>query len=136
MRIGFDAIELHMAHGYLLHGFLSPISNQRNDDWGGALEGRMRFPLEVARDVRDVVPRGTPLGARLTGTDWLDGGLTVTDAVELAKRAERSRARLRRRFVRRREQGSGAASRPNPATMFRWRARSGARRAFPRGSSA
>jgi NADPH2 dehydrogenase len=75
-----------MAHGYLLHGFLSPISNQRNDEWGGALEGRMRFPLEVARDVRDIVPRGTPLGARVTGTDWLDGGLTAADAVELAKK--------------------------------------------------
>jgi 2,4-dienoyl-CoA reductase-like NADH-dependent reductase (Old Yellow Enzyme family) len=86
VRIGFDAVELHMAHGYLLHGFLSPLSNQRNDAWGGSPEGRMRFPLEVARDVRDAVPRGTPLGARLTGTDWLDGGLTVTDAVELAKR--------------------------------------------------
>jgi 2,4-dienoyl-CoA reductase-like NADH-dependent reductase (Old Yellow Enzyme family) len=85
VRIGFDAIELHMAHGYLLHGFFSPISNRRNDDWGGSLEGRMRFPLEVARAVRDVVPRGTPLGARLTGSDWLDGGLTAGDAVALTK---------------------------------------------------
>jgi 2,4-dienoyl-CoA reductase-like NADH-dependent reductase (Old Yellow Enzyme family) len=83
-RIGFDAIELHLAHGYLLHGFVSPISNTRNDGWGGSLEGRMRFPLEVARAVRAVVPRNMPLGARFTGSDWLDGGLTVADAVVLA----------------------------------------------------
>ena len=85
VRIGFDAVELHMAHGYMLHGFFSPISNTRNDAWGGSLDGRMRFPLEVARAVRAVVPRGTPLGARLTGSDWTDGGLTVADAVALAK---------------------------------------------------
>lgn len=85
VRIGFDAVELHMAHGYLLHGFVSPISNTRNDAWGGSLDGRMRFPLEVTRAVRAVVPRGTPLGARFTGSDWLDGGLTAADAVVLAK---------------------------------------------------
>ena len=85
VRIGFDAVELHLAHGYLLHGFVSPISNTRNDNWGGSLEARMRFPLEVARAVRAVIPRGTPFGARLTGSDWLDGGLTVADAVVLAK---------------------------------------------------
>ncbi len=85
VRVGFDAIELHMAHGYLLHSFLSPISNLRNDAWGGSLEGRMRFPLDVARAVRAVVPRGTPLGARITGSDWMDGGLTAADAVVVAK---------------------------------------------------
>jgi len=85
VRVGFDAVELHLAHGYLLHGFVSPISNTRNDNWGGSLEGRVRFPLEVAHAVRAVVPRGTPYGARLTGSDWLDGGLTVADAVALAK---------------------------------------------------
>jgi 2,4-dienoyl-CoA reductase-like NADH-dependent reductase (Old Yellow Enzyme family) len=85
VRLGFDAIELHFAHGYLLHGFVSPISNARNDAWGGSLEGRMRFPLEVARAVRAIVPRGTPLGTRFTGSDWLDGGLTVADAVIVAK---------------------------------------------------
>ena len=58
VRIGFDAIELHMAHGYLLHSFVSPISNQRNDEYGGELAARMRFPLEVARAVRAVVPKG------------------------------------------------------------------------------
>jgi NADPH2 dehydrogenase len=85
VRVGFDAIELHLAHGYLLHSFVSPLSNKRNDEYGGSLAGRMRFPLEVAREVRATVPRGTPLGARITGTDWLDGGLTGDDAVALAK---------------------------------------------------
>jgi len=60
VRIGFDAIELHMAHGYLLHSFVSPLSNRRNDGYGGALDGRMRFPLEVVRAVRAAVPAGTP----------------------------------------------------------------------------
>jgi 2,4-dienoyl-CoA reductase-like NADH-dependent reductase (Old Yellow Enzyme family) len=85
VRIGFDAVELHFAHGYLLHGFVSPIANVRNDVWGGSLDGRMRFPLEVARAVRAVVPQAMPLGARFTGSDWLDGGLTVDDAVIVAK---------------------------------------------------
>jgi 2,4-dienoyl-CoA reductase-like NADH-dependent reductase (Old Yellow Enzyme family) len=85
VRLGFDAIELHLAHGYLLHSFVSPLSNKRNDEWGGSLDGRMRFPLEVARAVRQVVPKGTPLGARITGTDWVEGGLTADDAVALTK---------------------------------------------------
>jgi len=85
VRIGFDAVELHLAHGYLLHSFISPVSNKRNDAWGGSLAGRMRFPLEVARAVRAVVPHGIPLGARITGTDWLDGGLTADDAVTLTE---------------------------------------------------
>ena len=74
-----------MAHGYLLHSFVSPLSNRRNDEYGGTLEGRMRFPLEVARVVRAEVPKGTPLGARITGTDWVDGGLTADDAVVFAR---------------------------------------------------
>jgi 2,4-dienoyl-CoA reductase-like NADH-dependent reductase (Old Yellow Enzyme family) len=85
VRLGFDAIELHFAHGYLLHSFVSPLSNKRNDEFGGSLAGRMRFPLEVVRDTRAAVPRHIPLGARITGTDWLDGGLTADDAVALAK---------------------------------------------------
>src|SRR5262249_59055959 len=71
VRVGFDAIELHMAHGYLLHSFVSPLSNRRNDEYGGTLEGRARFPLEVARAVRAVVPKGTPVGARITSTHSL-----------------------------------------------------------------
>jgi NADPH2 dehydrogenase len=85
VRIGFDAIELHMAHGYLAHSFLSPLSNQRNDEYGGPFEARLRFPLEVARAVRAVVPRAIPLGARITGSDWLDNGLDADDAVAFSK---------------------------------------------------
>jgi NADPH2 dehydrogenase len=85
LRAGFDAIELHFAHGYLLHSFVSPLSNKRNDAYGGSFEGRMKFPLEVVRSVRAVVPREVPLGARITGTDWVDGGLTADDGVATAK---------------------------------------------------
>ena len=85
VRLGFDAIELHFAHGYLLHSFVSPLSNKRNDDYGGSLAGRMRFPLDVVRSVRAAVPRGIALGARISGTDWLDGGITAADAVDVAK---------------------------------------------------
>ena len=84
VRIGFDAVELHMAHGYLLHAFLSPVSNRRTDAYGGSAEARMRFPLEVAAAVRDVVPRSTAFGARITGFDWADGGIATGDAVALA----------------------------------------------------
>jgi 2,4-dienoyl-CoA reductase-like NADH-dependent reductase (Old Yellow Enzyme family) len=85
LRAGVDAIELHFAHGYLLHSFVSPLANKRNDAYGGSFEGRMRFPLEVVRSVRAVVPRDMPFGARITGTDWVDGGLTGDDAVAMAK---------------------------------------------------
>jgi NADPH2 dehydrogenase len=85
VRVGFDAIELHMAHGYLIHSFLSPISNKRTDGYGGPFEGRMRFPLEIATVVREVVPARIAVGARITGTDWMDGGLTPEDAVAFAK---------------------------------------------------
>jgi NADPH2 dehydrogenase len=85
LRIGFDEIELHMAHGYLAHGFMSPISNKRTDQYGGSFENRMRFPLSIARAVRAVVPKTIPLGARITGSDWHEGGLTPDDAVNIAK---------------------------------------------------
>lgn len=88
LRIGFDAIELHYAHGYLAHSFLSPISNTRNDDYGGPLAARMRFPREIIRAVRAVVPKDVPLGARITGSDWNDNGLTPDDAVSFAKAAK------------------------------------------------
>jgi len=84
VRLGFDAIEVHAAHGYLLHEFQSPLSNQRTDAYGGGPEGRMRFPLEVIRAVRDAVPATIALGARITGSDWVDGGLTPEDAVSFA----------------------------------------------------
>jgi 2,4-dienoyl-CoA reductase-like NADH-dependent reductase (Old Yellow Enzyme family) len=85
LRIGFDEIELHMAHGYLAHGFMSPISNKRTDEFGGSFENRLRFPLSIARAVRAVVPKDVPLGARITGSDWREGGLTGDDAVAIAK---------------------------------------------------
>jgi NADPH2 dehydrogenase len=85
LRIGFDAIELHFAHGYLAHGFMSPISNKRSDEYGGSFENRQRFPLSIARAVRAVVPKDVPLGARITGSDWREGGLTPDDAVAIAK---------------------------------------------------
>jgi len=85
LRIGFDEIELHMAHGYLAHGFMSPISNKRTDEYGGSFENRLRFPLSIARAVRAVVPQGLPLGARITGSDWREGGLTPDDAVAISK---------------------------------------------------
>ena len=85
VRAGIDAIELHGAHGYLLHSFVSPISNRRSDGYGGSLTARMRFPLEIAQAVRAAVPKGMPLGARITGSDWSEGGLTPDDAVAFAQ---------------------------------------------------
>jgi 2,4-dienoyl-CoA reductase-like NADH-dependent reductase (Old Yellow Enzyme family) len=85
LRIGFDEIELHMAHAYLLHGFMSPLSNKRTDQYGGSFENRMRFPLSVARAVRAAVPKTVPLGARISAVDWREGGLTPDDAVAIAK---------------------------------------------------
>jgi 2,4-dienoyl-CoA reductase-like NADH-dependent reductase (Old Yellow Enzyme family) len=85
LRIGFDEIELHFAHGYLAHGFMSPVSNKRNDEYGGSFENRLRFPLSIARAVRAVVPKKVPLGARITGSDWRPDGLTPDDAVAIAK---------------------------------------------------
>ena len=85
LRIGFETIELHMAHGYLLHSFMSPVSNRRDDEFGGSFTNRLRFPLDVVKAVRAVVPAGTPLGARITGSDWREGGLGPDDAVAIAK---------------------------------------------------
>ena len=83
--LGFDAIELHGAHGYLLHEFMSPISNQRTDDYGGSVENRIRFPLEVYDAVRAAVPESIPVGMRISATDWVDGGWDVEQSCVLAK---------------------------------------------------
>lgn len=85
-RIGIDVIELHSAHGYLLHQFMSPLSNQRTDAYGGSLENRMRFPLEVVHAARAALPENRPLGIRISATDWTDGGLTLDESVEYSKR--------------------------------------------------
>jgi len=85
-RIGIDALELHMAHGYLLHEFLSPIANRRNDRYGGDFESRIRFPLEVFDAVRAAWPEDRPLGVRLSCTDWVDGGWMLEQSVEFSRR--------------------------------------------------
>jgi 2,4-dienoyl-CoA reductase-like NADH-dependent reductase (Old Yellow Enzyme family) len=87
-RLGFDGIEVHAAHGYLLHEFLSPISNQRSDAYGGSLENRMRFVLEVFDDVRAAFPADKPVWVRVSGTDWVDGGWDIDSTVVLAKALE------------------------------------------------
>jgi 2,4-dienoyl-CoA reductase-like NADH-dependent reductase (Old Yellow Enzyme family) len=83
-RAGVDVVEIHMAHGYLLHQFLSPLSNLREDAWGGDFDGRTRFPLEVFDAVRAALPASVPVGVRVSATDWVDGGWTVDDTVVLA----------------------------------------------------
>jgi 2,4-dienoyl-CoA reductase-like NADH-dependent reductase (Old Yellow Enzyme family) len=88
-RLGFDVIELHAAHGYLLHEFLSPLSNLRDDRYGGSLENRMRFPLEVFDAVRAVVREDIALGVRISATDWVDGGWDVAQSVVLANELQR-----------------------------------------------
>jgi 2,4-dienoyl-CoA reductase-like NADH-dependent reductase (Old Yellow Enzyme family) len=84
-RLGFDLIELHAAHGYLLHNFLSPLTNQRIDAYGGDLQNRMRFPLEVFDAVRAIWPQRKPLGVRISAVDWAVGGWTIEDSVIFAK---------------------------------------------------
>jgi 2,4-dienoyl-CoA reductase-like NADH-dependent reductase (Old Yellow Enzyme family) len=83
---GFDVIELHMAHGYLLQSFLSPLANFRTDEYGGSLENRMRFPLEVTRAVRAALPSATPLFVRISATDWIDGGWEIEDSVVFSRK--------------------------------------------------
>jgi len=85
-RLDLDALELHCAHGYLLHEFLSPISNRRHDAYGGALEHRVRLPLEVFAAVREVWPEGKPMGVRISATDWVDGGWTIDDSIAFVER--------------------------------------------------
>ena len=85
-RMGIDAIELHAAHGYLLHQFLSPLSNQRTDNYGGSFENRIRFLLELTRAVRAVWPEHLPYTARLSCSDWAEGGWDLEQSVELSRR--------------------------------------------------
>lgn len=82
---GFQVAEIHMAHGYLLHQFLSPLSNLRKDEYGGSLGNRMRFPLEVAKAVREVWPADLPVFVRISVTDWIEGGWDLPQSIDLAK---------------------------------------------------
>lgn len=85
VKAGFEVIELHFAHGYLLHQFLSPISNLRDDEFGGSLENRMRAPLMVAKAVRETLPKELPLFVRISATDWTEGGWTEEESVVLCQ---------------------------------------------------
>jgi 2,4-dienoyl-CoA reductase-like NADH-dependent reductase (Old Yellow Enzyme family) len=87
-RLGIDAVQIHAAHGYLLHQFLSPMSNHRDDEYGGSLENRMRFPLEVFDAVRAAFPRDKAVTVRVSGTDWMDGGWDVAQTIAFAQALE------------------------------------------------
>ena len=88
-RLGFDLLELHGAHGYLLHQFLSPLSNQRTDNYGGSLENRMRLLLEVYQEIRQAFSTDKPIGVRISATDWVEGGWDLEQSVVLAKELEK-----------------------------------------------
>jgi 2,4-dienoyl-CoA reductase-like NADH-dependent reductase (Old Yellow Enzyme family) len=88
-RIGLEAVQIHSAHGYLLHEFLSPLTNHRNDEYGGSLENRMRFPLEVFEAVRAAFPAGKPVTVRVSGTDWIQGGWDIEQTVAYAQALEK-----------------------------------------------
>lgn len=85
IEAGFEVIEIHAAHGYLFHEFLSPLSNKRADEYGGSLENRMRFPLEVARKVRETVPADLPVFVRISATEWTDGGWDLEQSIVFCK---------------------------------------------------
>ncbi|WP_377847723.1 bifunctional salicylyl-CoA 5-hydroxylase/oxidoreductase [Bosea sp. UC22_33] len=85
MRAGFDMLELHCAHGYLLASFLSPLTNKRTDAYGGSVENRLRYPLEVFRALREAWPREKPISVRISATDWVEGGLSAADSVAIAE---------------------------------------------------
>jgi anthraniloyl-CoA monooxygenase len=89
LRAGFDLLEIHAAHGYLLSSFLTPLSNQRTDAYGGSLENRMRFPLEVVEAVRAEWPADKPLSVRISATDWVEGGFSGDDAVAVSRELAR-----------------------------------------------
>jgi len=88
LAAGYEAIEVHCAHGYLLHQFLSPLCNTRNDEYGGDLAGRMRFPLEIVRAVREAWPENLPLFVRISAVDGADGGWEMADSVAYARECQ------------------------------------------------
>ena len=85
VEAGFDMLELHCAHGYLMSAFITPLSNRRTDEYGGSIENRVRFPVEVFRAMRAVWPADRPMSVRVSATDWVEGGVTGDDAVAVAK---------------------------------------------------
>ena len=85
VEVGFDVIEIHAAHGYLLHQLYSPLANTRTDEYGGDFEGRTKFLVEVAQAIREAIPEETPLFVRISATDWVDEGWNIIDSIELAK---------------------------------------------------
>ena len=85
IQAGFDVLEMHAAHGYLLSAFISPVTNRRRDEYGGSLENRLRYPLEVMRALRAVWPEERALGVRISATDWVEGGIRIEDSVEIAR---------------------------------------------------
>ena len=129
-RLGLDAIELHAAHGYLLHQFLSPISNARTDAYGGSLDNRMRFPLQVFDAVRAAVPAAMPVGVRLSATDWVEGGWDVAQSLAFAQRAA-DRAGWASCMCPAAACRRSRRSRSAPATRWGWPKRCGARPALP-----
>jgi 2,4-dienoyl-CoA reductase-like NADH-dependent reductase (Old Yellow Enzyme family) len=129
-RAGFDMIELHAAHGYLLSSFITPLTNRPHDDYGGSLENRLRYPLEVFRAMRAVWPDDKPMSVRISANDWVgDDGVTPEEAVEIAKRsptpAPTSSTCLPARPRRRPSRSTAACSRPRSptasATRRAWR---------------
>jgi 2,4-dienoyl-CoA reductase-like NADH-dependent reductase (Old Yellow Enzyme family) len=89
VRLGVDALEVHAAHGYLLHQFLSPLANQRTDEYGGSLENRMRFPLEVFDAVRAAFPADKPVGLRVSASDWVEGGWDLEQTIVFVKELQK-----------------------------------------------
>jgi 2,4-dienoyl-CoA reductase-like NADH-dependent reductase (Old Yellow Enzyme family) len=88
-KLGIELVQLHAAHGYLMHQFLSPLSNRRDDEYGGSLKNRMRFPLEVFDAVRAAFPAGKPISVRVSGTDWMNGGWDIEQTIAFAEELEK-----------------------------------------------
>jgi len=118
VEAGFDLVEMHATHGYLLSLLLSPISNRRTDSYGGDLTGRLRFPLEVFCAVRAAVPAHVPVTVRISATDWAPDGNTEFDAVEIARAfiARRRSTSRPARSPRQRSRPSGGPTRPRSPT--------------------
>ena len=114
-RVGFDLVELFAAHGFLLDSFLSPIANRRTDSYGGSLANRMRYPLEVAAATREAWPRQKPLSMRITGCDWVEGGITTEEVGIFASGTTHNRFRLR---LRRHQSAGAACRRAGPVPRF------------------